>query len=67
MAYVSEILFVDPLVDDRKQFSTACDPGVEAIVLDPATPASRQIARARLTAFAVSTPCTSSLTARRAE
>ena len=46
MAYVSEILFVDPSVDDIETILHGLRPGVEARVLDPATPAARQIALA---------------------
>ena len=46
MAYVSEILFVDPSVDDIETILRGLRPGVEAKVLYPATPAARQIAQA---------------------
>ena len=65
MAYVSEILFVDPSVDDVETILRGLRPGVEAKALDPAVPAAKQIAKA-LAAGAISMPFTSSLTARRA-
>jgi hypothetical protein len=43
MAYVSEILFVDPSVDDLETILRGLRPGVGAIVLDPAMPAARQV------------------------
>ena len=44
MARPREILFVDPSVSDIDTILNGLRPGVEAIVLDPATPAVRQIA-----------------------
>lgn len=46
MARVSEVLFVDPLVDDLETITGDLRPGVKAIVLDRLTPAARQIAAA---------------------
>ena len=46
MTYVSEILFVDPSVDDVETILHGLRPGVKATVLDPAIPAARQIALA---------------------
>ncbi len=46
MARATEILFVDPAVDDVETILCGLRPGVEAIVLDPTTPAVRQIAAA---------------------
>ena len=46
MARPREILFVDPSVSDIDTILNGLRPGVEAIVLDPATPAARQIAAA---------------------
>ena len=44
MTHVSEILFVDPSVDDVETILCGLRPGIEARVLDPTTPAARQIA-----------------------
>ena len=46
MTYVSEILFVDPAVDDIKTLVCNLRPGVEARVLDREIPAAQQIAAA---------------------
>ena len=46
MREVSEILFVDPSVDDVETIVCGVRPEVRAIVLDPAVPAARQIALA---------------------
>ena len=46
MTRVSELLFVDPGVADRATILGNLRPGVEAIVLDAAAPAARQIAAA---------------------
>ena len=46
MTYVSEILFVDPSIDDIETILRNLRPGVEAIVLDREVPAARQIAAA---------------------
>ena len=43
MANVSEIVFVDPSVDDIETIVCSLRAGVEAIVLDRAIPAARQI------------------------
>src|SRR5579862_4366829 len=46
MAYVSELVFVDPSVDDIETILSGLRPGVVARVLDPAMPVARQIALA---------------------
>ena len=46
MTRLREILFVDPSVSDIDTILNGLRPGVEAIVLDPGTPAVRQIAAA---------------------
>ena len=42
----SEVLFLDPLVDDADTILRGLRPGVEAVVSDADRPAARQIARA---------------------
>jgi len=42
----SEVLFLDPLVDDAETLLHGLRPGVEAVVLDAERPAARQIAQA---------------------
>lgn len=44
MAHVSEVLFVDPSVDDIETITGGLRPGVKAIMLDRASPPARQIA-----------------------
>ena len=46
MKYVTEILFVDPRVDDIEMILCGLRPGVKARVLDPVIPPARQIALA---------------------
>ena len=46
MTHVSEILFVDTLVDDVETILRGVRPGIEARVLEPTTPAAQQIAAA---------------------
>lgn len=42
----SEVLFVDPAVDDLGRILSGLRPGIEAVVLDPVRPAARQMAEA---------------------
>ncbi len=59
MTAKTEVLFVDPAVDDLDQILAGVRPEVQAVVLDPTTPAARQIAAALGGAAGLTATCTS--------
>ena len=67
MTYVSEILFVDPSVDDIETILRNLRPGVEAKSARSAKCRRRDRSRRRSTVCTISTPSMSLPTARRAE